>query len=380
VQVVQIEIPGFGRHSAAAPLRAICILMLGLLLAGCGARPGPDSLTPANITAPGAKQVTVYVATNRELPKGGRGSLSYEEVTVSIPPDHKPGQIEWTKGKAQDASASFVVTRRQNLTEAAFKATIAARTKAKSPVGVFVHGYNYSLPEAVFRIAQMAADVNMQPQPTAVLFSWPSDGAVSGYVADKDAASYSRDDLAHVLGMITSIPSVGRASLIGHSMGGWLVMETLRQLRLEGKGKVIDRYDVALAAPDIDLDLFRRQLAVVGPLTPPMTLFVATDDRALDISRVIAGDRVRAGATDVRSSDVQEIAKEAKLRIVDISAVEGDATGHNRFVQLAATYGSEFRAQDTPFSGLRNAGAFVFKTTGNVVSSPFVLVEDLLSD
>ena len=55
-----------------------------------------------------------------------------------------------------------------------------------------------------------------------------------------------------------------------------------------------------LASPDIDVDVFRRQIAEIenGQAAPPITLFVAQDDKALGLSQLIAGDEPRLGAVD----------------------------------------------------------------------------------
>ncbi len=76
----------------------LLLVLTVFLLAGCATRPGSDSLVPAAVSAPGAKLVTVFVATNR-LPDGvGYGSgraaeLRYEELTISIPPGHRTRQV-----------------------------------------------------------------------------------------------------------------------------------------------------------------------------------------------------------------------------------------------------------------------------------------------
>ena len=200
-------------HVPCCIVRSAVHLLLVLtvfLLAGCATRPGSDSLIPSAVSAPGAKLVTVFVATNR-LPDGpeqvGYGSgraeeLRYEELTVSIPPGHRPGNIEWTQARQQDPATSFVTVRRQQLDESSFKQRIASRAKV-GKVGVFVHGYNYSFQEAVFRLAQLGADIGDVTVP--ILFSWPSEATVGGYVADRDAATYSRDHLAHVLRSLSRV-------------------------------------------------------------------------------------------------------------------------------------------------------------------------------
>ncbi len=48
-------------------------------------------------------------------------------------------------------------------------------------------------------------------------------------------------------------------------------METLRQLKLESKDDVLGKSVVILAAPDIDDDLLKSHLKVVGRMRTPIT-------------------------------------------------------------------------------------------------------------
>jgi len=370
----------YGSGSSAWRAGSVAFLLLaGLLFGGCATRPGPETLVPTANSAPGARTVTVFVATDR-APDGvrrvgydsTRAALRYEELTVSVPPGHQPGNIEWTEATAKDPSRSFVVTGRRALDEPAFRQTVASRVGENGTTGIFAHGYNYTLTEAVFRVAQLSKDMPTLTAP--ILFSWPSEAAVTGYVADRDAATYARDDLARVLEIVGGIRTKGKVVLAGHSMGGWLVMETLRQLRLQGRDRLVARFEVALAAPDIDVDVFRRQLSVVGPLDPPLTILVSKDDRALDVSRRLAGGRQRVGAVDVNEPLLEEIARREDLRIVDISSVQAsDGTRHDRFVRFAALQSKEMAREGSPLASVGRAGAYVFNAAGAAVASPFTL-------
>jgi esterase/lipase superfamily enzyme len=58
-------------------------------------------------------------------------------------------------------------------------------------VGIFVHGYNNSFQQSLFRTAQLVADGDSGR--SAVLFCWPSKAELTGYIADKNAVTLSRD-------------------------------------------------------------------------------------------------------------------------------------------------------------------------------------------
>jgi esterase/lipase superfamily enzyme len=340
------------------------VLLVFIATAGCAARPGPQALLSVPTAETALRQVTIKVASTRArdavtgaYTDARAPTLNYESFTVSIPPTHKATKIELPKANS-DPMTSFAVTDRKLLPDLRFS---AVQGQGKRDVLIFVHGYNYNFAESLFRLAQVAADGELTEMP--ILFAWPSAASVVGYIADKDAATYSRDDLVKVLMNVAADPKVGKVTLFGHSMGGWLVAEALRQLRLTGQDKVIARLDnVVLAAPDIDLDVFHRQLQTIGVLTPPITLLVSPDDRALQFSEWLAGSRARVGTTDANSPRVQALAKSNSIRVVDISKLEAqDVSNHNKFVALMNLLP---RARKGVFASLSRAGAFILEPIG----------------
>jgi len=376
-----------GETVTATPRRWLPALLL-LCLVGCGARPDMRALSPIGEAAAPGTAITVHVATSRARSVPDRNSFTNERAratnfaayTVSVPPGHRPGRIEWP-GRQPDPAASFATLRDSVLDAPTFEAELASRRCAPGAgqTMVFVHGYNTNLPEALFRLVQITADTD--PRAIPILFSWPSDALPLAYVADRDAAAYSRDNLAELLTRLTQLCPGRPVILVGHSMGGWLSMETLRQLRLAGRDQVLNALQVVLASPDIDLDVFRAQARVIGPLTPPMTVLVSSDDRALSVSSRLAGARPRLGSLSVEDPAVQQTAREAHLSIIDISAMEAsDRFNHDRYVSFANTY-ARLAAQGAiePGGGLRRAGAFVFNAIGATVSSPFRLAGRVLS-
>ncbi len=352
------------------------VFLLMLAIPGCAPRPGPEALSVAQQNST-ARQVSITVATTRSRDEATGNytdarapSLNYEAFTISIPPGHKITQIEWPKGKP-DPRTSFAVMRRKVLPDLALDTPGSSKRAATSITGkrdilIFVHGYNYTFAESLFRLAQIAADGNLKEAP--ILFAWPSAASVTGYVADKDAVTYSRDDLVSLLVSVAADRDVGDITLFGHSMGGWLVVEALRQLRLTGQDTVIDRLgDVVLAAPDIDIDVFRRQMQIIGALHPPMILLVSPDDRALRLSGRLAGSRSRLGITDARDPRVQALAVENGIQVIDISRLDAlDASNHNRFATLVKVIP---RMADARFSSLVQAGAYVLEPISATLAS-----------
>lgn len=360
---------------------AMCLAAAGLVSA-CAGRPGPETLgTVALGTHEPTRVEKLYTVTTRGRAEVGSNVFTtdktrqpnYASFEISIPPNHTPANIEWPKtGRKPDPKTDFAVVSQSVLDRAALLQAVGRR-EAAAPV-VFVHGYNYNFQESLFRLAQLKTDSNIEGTP--VLFSWPSLAALPAYVADKESATYSRDALANLLTDMARARK-GDVDVFAHSMGGWLTIEALRQLRLEGKGDVLDRLRVIMAAPDIDEDVFTAQLDVIGRMRTPITILVAPDDRALQVSSFLGAGTQRVGALDARNPEVAEAARRYGITIVDISSLESiDATNHNRFFdvkQLAAALNKPAAA-----ATLGDAGAFVLDAAAQTVSSPFSLAATVL--
>ena len=378
---------GLGNFLAFTRIWHCLVLLSCAVFAGsCAPRPGAEILNPVQASVPGAKIVTVYVATTRErrvphsnvFASSRAHGVNYAEFKISIPPVHQPGRIEWPTGAVEPAR-DFATIQQEVLDRETFYKRIAARGGRGAPnnAGVFVHGFNNNFQESLYRLAQLTADSDMQGVP--ILFAWPSEAKVSGYLADRDAVTYSRDQLADLLVSVSRPPSTGQVLLLGHSMGGWLTAEALRQLRLTRQDATLRRLKVVLASPDIDVDVFKAQMEVIGPLTPPMTILVSRKDLALALSSRLAGNRPRVGRLDVDDPRVQEAALRGDLQIVDVSSSgPDDPVGHSGYIQLASLYGR--LNEQGPAGGLRQAGAFVVNTVGAGLSAPFTFVGSALAD
>ena len=318
--------------------------------------------------------VTVYVATTRQreiagtniFSSGRTQQMNYAATTISIPPRHKPGEIEWPKGRP-NPQADFVTAEQRALEKPAFEREVSRRRGASRPnIVVFVHGYNTNFPEGLFRLAQLTNDAAFDGVP--ILFAWPSEGTLEGYISDKDAVTFSRDGLVQLLATLAESPAIGDITVVGHSMGGWLTAEALRQLRLTGKDAVIKRLYVVLSAPDIDVDVFMAQMAVIGPLSPPLVILVSRDDMALSISERLSGEHRRLGALDVYDPRVIDAAREANVQVIDISNLKtSDIFKHSRFIALATAAGAP-NARSAP----RQAGTFMYDALGTSLSSSFL--------
>lgn len=254
----------------------------------------------------------IYIATQRTAEdvrfSGERGEMNffgddrhremnYAVIDVSIPPTHQLGEIEWPSDPiAQPNTATdFAIIQGSHIDDAKdFRTQIAAEPSGESgDVVVFVHGFNTTVPEAAYRLAQISNDFEME-WPT-VLFSWPSAGRANGYVYDRDSVLFARDDLVALLENLAHTRDQD-IFIIAHSMGTHLAMEALRQIAISENHDLLSRIDgVTLMSPDIDPDVFRRQAQAIGTLPDPFFIFVTQQDRALHISSLLTGGRERIG-------------------------------------------------------------------------------------
>lgn len=355
------------------------ILLTGVI--ACASRPPSSVLKPVGLAQNESEKVTLLAVTNRDREGDGEGfgsrwaaKLTYEKYQFSIPPQRKSTAIVYPS-KNPDSRRQFVVTARENLSETDLIDDAARAANFDGTVAVFVHGYNYSYQEALFRTAQMAADASTLSPP--ILFSWPSAASVTGYVTDRDAALYSRGELERLLGALARDSRVKRIVLFGHSMGGFLSMEAAAQLKLQGRRDVMGKLQIVLAAPDIDVDVFRSQLRDLGRMQAPITLLVSKTDRALTISSVIGGERPRIGRLDIDDPMIQQAAITHHVNIIDVtSAASSDGLGHDRYAALARVSG-ELRKVEAQSRGGGNVGALVFQAAGAVVASPFRVAEQI---
>jgi esterase/lipase superfamily enzyme len=117
-------------------------------------------------------------------------------------------------------------------------------------------------------------------------------------------------------------------------MGNWLALESLRQMAIRN-GRLPAKFkNVMLADADVDVDVFRSQLADLGQPRPAFTLFVSRDDRALAASRRIWGDVGRLGAIDPTVSPYKEEIADNHMTVVDLTKIKaGDGMHHSKFAE-----------------------------------------------
>lgn len=344
-------------------LVVLLTLMLAAALAGCASRSRDTWLVPVEAAAPVGQVQPIFVATTREFnsspgvyyTSARSQQLSYARIDVSVPPTHKPGQIEWPRTRDADPAKNFAV-RDAELLDAdqsflnALNAELAKRPPGKRRVSIFIHGYNNTFGEGLYRTAQLAAD--SKGFAVAVYFAWASKGELSGYGYDFNSATAARDGLEHVLRLLYA-SHAEKVDIIAHSMGNWVTLEAIRQIKIAEDQLPISKAGlVVLASPDVDIDVFKSEMRRIGRPKVPFYIIVSQDDVALRLSGFLSGRQNRVGA-GYNDAELQEFG----ATVINMTKVKSDGSfNHDKFVLLAtlapgigpAVASSLSRPQDRP--------------------------------
>lgn len=265
------------------------------------ARPMPAAAANPNVARGFAfDQVRVFFATDRKATAPGefggeRGAdLTYGSLFVSIPRRHEVGGIErpsiWKLEFSPQPEKHMVIVRRSEFDRDTFFSDLrdVLRRGGSEASFVFVHGYNVAFDDAALRTAQITYDLDFRGAP--VFYSWPSQASLGGYTVDESNVEWSTLNLKHFLLDYAQRSEAKDIYLIAHSMGNRALTRAVAALftehpELRGRFK-----EIILTAPDVDADVFKRELA--PKLTAgcdKITLYVSDGDKALLASKEVHG-------------------------------------------------------------------------------------------
>jgi esterase/lipase superfamily enzyme len=352
-------------HTRTSPFATALLLLLGTI--SCSGTPSPDT-TPAPTDSVGvvigydsammpiapplpsraesprawsgldtiATRLPIFIATTRRAVDAERpgfrfgtqdaNTLSWGAAQVNVPSYRvraegeiaRPGveanpdaqRLMFVSSLLPADSIRFVQRVREDL----------ARTRSRD-ILVFVHGYNSSFEDAAVRLAQLVADMGFDG--TAVLFTWPSAGALSGYIRDQQTARNAGWHLLHLLRDQLPLAQPDRIHVIAHSMGSEVLSKAMSLIQ---RSDSLPRLaQVVFAAPDVDARIFAREiLPVIRDRAQGVTLYASSDDDALRASRVLNGVlRLGLGGDSLTVLD--------GMTTVDATRVRGDVLGHTLF-------------------------------------------------
>ena len=289
-------------------------------------------------------KMPVYFATDRNDTKntdvnsrfgGKRGSLQYGLCMVSIPHDHKIGEIErpslWRLEFSEDPKKHVVLQDIKLLDKDTYFKKLLTNIK-KSPkksTFLFVHGYNVSFTDAAKRTAQISCDLLFKGE--AVFYSWPSQASTAAYTVDEANIEWAQTNIKNFLEDYLTRSEAEEIYLVAHSMGNRGLTKAIVSLiseKPELKSKI---KEIILAAPDIDADVFKRDIApqMVSKIQKPITLYVSSDDMALQASRQVHGSS-RAGDSG------KSIVLVKGIETIDASGIDTSLLSHSYFAETTS--------------------------------------------
>jgi esterase/lipase superfamily enzyme len=320
---------------------ALVLTLTALPLVGCGRPPELIGIENAAVpvrSVPDLDRHRIFVASTRAasevrgaLYSGQRApDLGLASLDVTVPPSHVVGQLERPRRLPPDPRTEFSVIRPVIYrSDASFMVEInrelATRPPGQRKLLLFIHGYNTTTSDAILRLTQFIDDTGYEGVP--VLFTWASAAKAPRYVYDLNSALVARVKLKDMSDILGATDAEG-IDIFAHSMGTFLAMEGLvaaAQAHRLGDRKRIDH--IVLAAPDIDMDMFRTQIALLPkPIREKIYILISKDDAALRLSRRIAGGVPRVGAADAR--DLESLGP----TVIDLSDITDSGSGnHSKF-------------------------------------------------
>jgi esterase/lipase superfamily enzyme len=316
---------------------ALFFIMMTAAITGCGLLGDSREQSPDIAVSP--HPVKIFFATNRAPVVDSsiyygvkRGDMSYGITDISIPPGHVMGQqeepsllkLESTADENKHITVRNVIT----LTRDDFLRRLAEAV-TESPgrkIMIFVHGYNTGFLEASRIVAQFANDLKFAGP--VLLFSWPSQGSLTGYTVDETNAEWAQADFVQLLTTLLETIQAQNIYLVGHSMGSRIIGRAVTTLASDRPdGDLIVFREIVMIAPDIDADVFRQDMAPHLARTGiHVTVYASSNDRALMASKAFHG-YPRAGETG------EGLVVVSGVETVDASDVSGGLLGHSYFAE-----------------------------------------------
>ncbi len=335
--------------SAAMRLALWCLLFQTLiLLQGCSRE--DNMATPpvaASTNFPGGTptyaMLRVFYGTDRNVISksggrvvygGDRAEVSYGTCEVSIPRDHRMGELESPSilklEFREDPEKHVVLLRISAQEKGVFFADLGARIKASrdKKAFVFIHGYNVTFEDAARRTAQISYDLGFDGAP--VFYSWPSQGTFEGYPVDETNIEWTQANLKLFLEDFLNKTDAESIYLIAHSMGNRALTKAFALLIAQEPLARKKFRELILTAPDIDAAVFKRDIApqLRGAETL-VTLYASSADKALAASKRFHGYPRAGDAGD-------NIVLVAGIDTIDATAVDTSFLGHSYFAESSS--------------------------------------------
>ena len=147
------------------------------------------------------------------------------------------------------------------------------RQSGEDQVLIYIHGYRSSFDQVV-QDATLLGYLTKFPGPV-IVYSWPSQGTLSGYDYDYEVANRTIPRFQEFLESLRAIPGVKKVNVVAHSMGSRILFWAL-------KGRTSLRVnEVIMVAGDVAQEDFRQYFNDVRPEATRFTLYSTQTDFAL---------------------------------------------------------------------------------------------------
>ena len=207
---------------------------------------------------------------------------------------------------------------------------------------IFIHGYNNSFDDSVFRAAEVWHFMGRVGVPVA--YSWPAGyGGVRGYAYDRESGEYTVTHLRRFIQAVADCPDVERVHLVAHSRGCDLAVTALRELNLEltaqrkSTQQELKLENLVLAAPDLDEGIFAQRVIAENLLQAARrtTIYFSPNDRPIQAAAVLFASH-RLG-----NLGAKELSPELKAtlgKMPNVQFIECKVSGFSRCHNYAFTH------------------------------------------
>ncbi|WP_223788706.1 alpha/beta hydrolase [Marinicella meishanensis] len=223
------------------------------------------------------------------------------------------------------------------LSKAAYFEQTAARLQESDEKNAFIyiHGYNVTFEDAARRTAQMAYDLGFDGIPA--FYSWPSHGSTPKYTFDEVNIQWAKSNVQQFLTHFLDESDADHVFLIAHSMGSRALTQAYLDAVNANPAIGSKVKEIILAAPDIDADIFKRDIApALVEAGRPVTLHASSEDMALQASKAVHGGHPRAGDSG------DHIVIISGIETIDATEIQTSFLGHSYYADERAVISDMF--------------------------------------
>ena len=274
---------------------ALCISLLAGVT-GCAVVPAEEAAQPTEAL------VDIMYATDRNVTGDSnvltfygeeRGELNYGMAQVAIRIDKSKSPFAdysiWNMRLKGSTSKSAELVRLDPLIKEDFLKTVSKQISSTSDLSalVYTHGYARKFERAARTTAKLAYELRYQGLP--VLYSWPSKGSTGAYVGDRTTIEWTAPNFYTFLRDLSLNTKVETIHVVAHSMGNQAFLKAF--MKLLDDPKITNNWkfgEIVLLAPDVDRDIFERDIApVIVQTASRITLYVSDVDVPLQASKKV---------------------------------------------------------------------------------------------